>query len=329
MSAASTLFAAIQPELERVEQVLAGVADVDHPLLSSILGEVLRAGGKRLRPAMVLLVGKLDHYDADRLVKLAAATELLHTATLLHDDVVDQSPLRRGRPSLFMQAGNKAAVLVGDYMYAKSAYFATATGSLRVMELFADSVMVVCQGQIDESQRDNGGYAERPAEAYYATISSKTAALFVLACDAAAELGGADPVAAAALHRYGEQVGLAFQVIDDVLDVTGDERQLGKAVGGDLRQRLVTLPVIYARDVVPAALFDAVYAPPERSGDAPPEPAVQTLLAAIQGSTATERCYTDAQRLIEGARRELSVLPAGPARDALHDLAGYVISRHG
>jgi geranylgeranyl pyrophosphate synthase len=329
VSTAGTLFAAIQPELERVEQVLASVADVDHPLLSSMLGEVLRAGGKRLRPALALLVGKLHHYDADRLVKLAAATELLHTATLLHDDVVDQSALRRGRPSLYTQVGNKAAVLMGDYMYAKSAYFATATGSLRVMELFADSVMVVCQGQIDESQREDGGYAERPAEAYYATISSKTAALFVLACDAAAELSGASPMAAAALHRYGERIGLAFQVIDDILDITGDERELGKAVGGDLRQRLVTLPVIYARDVVPAALFDAVYTPAEDHAEAPPDEAVQPLLAAIRRSTALDRCYADAQALVESARQELAAAPAGPARDALYDLAAYVVARHG
>jgi len=328
VSAAGTLFAAIQPELERVEQVLASVAAVDHPLLSSILGEVLRAGGKRLRPALALLVGKLHRYDAERLVRLAAATELLHTATLLHDDVVDQSALRRGRPALYTEVGNKAAVLVGDYMYAKSAYFATATGSLRVMELFADSVMVVCQGQIDESQRRDGGYAERPPEAYYATISSKTAALFVLACDAAAELSGASATAAAALHRYGERLGLAFQVVDDVLDVTGDEQQLGKAVGGDLRQRLVTLPVIYAREVVPASLLDAVYAP-GHDGEAPPEAAVQSLLVAIRESTAPDRCYADAQALVEAARRELALVPAGPARDALYDLAGYVVARHG
>jgi geranylgeranyl pyrophosphate synthase len=329
VSTAGTLFAAIQPELERVEQVLASVADVDHPLLSSILGEVLRAGGKRLRPALALLIGKLHHYDAERLVLLAAATELLHTATLLHDDVVDQSALRRGRPALYTQVGNKAAVLVGDYMYAKSAYFATATGSLRVMELFADSVMVVCQGQIDESQREDGGYADRPAAAYYATINSKTAALFVLACDAAAELSGAAAAAAAALHRYGERIGLAFQVVDDILDVTGDERQLGKAVGGDLRQRLVTLPVIYARDVVPAALFDAVYALPGDDGAPPPDDAVASLLAAMRESTALDRCYADAQRLAEEARRALTAVPAGPARDALHDLAGYVVARHG
>ena len=328
MSTASTLFAPIQPELDRVEQVLADVANVDHALLSSMLSEVLRAGGKRLRPALVLLVGKLHDYDADRLVKLAAATELLHTATLLHDDVVDQSTMRRGRPTLYTQVGNKAAVLVGDYMYAKSAFFATATGSLRVMELFADSVMVVCQGQIDESARKNGSYTEQPPEAYYSTIQSKTAALFVLACDAAAELSGAGAGAAEALHRYGEQVGLAFQVVDDILDVTGDEQQLGKAVGSDLRQRVVTLPVIYARDSVPAALLDAVYGRDIDGGPAPDD-AVRELLGAIQRSSAVERCYADARALVAGARANLAVLPAGPPRDALDELAEYVVARLG
>jgi geranylgeranyl pyrophosphate synthase len=328
LSRASTLFAAIQPELDRVEQVLADVANVDHPLLSSMLSEVLSAGGKRLRPALTLLVGKLHHYDAERLVRLAAATELLHTATLLHDDVVDQSPLRRGRPTLYTQVGNKAAVLVGDYMYAKSAYFATSTGSLRVMELFADCVMVVCQGQIDESARENAGYTVDPAAAYYATIRSKTAALFVLACDAAAELSGASPAVALALHHYAQQLGLAFQVVDDILDLTGDERQLGKAVGSDLRQRVVTLPVIYAREVVPSALFDAIYGAEADTGPVPEE-AVAALLGAIRASSAIERCYADARALVADARRELLQVPAGETRQALDELADYVVTRFG
>jgi geranylgeranyl pyrophosphate synthase len=328
VSTASTLFGAIQPELEQVEQVLAAVADVEHPLLSSILGEVLRAGGKRLRPALTLLVGKLNRYDVDHLVKLAVATELLHTATLLHDDVVDQSPMRRGRPAVYLQAGNRAAVLVGDYMYAKSAYFATATDSLRVMQLFADTVMIMCQGQIDEGTRKNGGYADCAPEVYFDTIRSKTAALFVLACDAAAELSGAPAAQAAALHRYGLRMGLAFQVVDDILDVTGDERLLGKPVGGDLRQRVVTLPVIHAREVVPAALLRAVYDhPDDGNDDGVRENAVQALLAAIQSSPAVERCYADARALLDDARRDLKQLPAGPARDALNDLADYVLAR--
>jgi geranylgeranyl pyrophosphate synthase len=224
--------------------------------------------------------------------------------------------------------GNRAAVLVGDYMYAKSAYFATATGSLRVMQLFADTVMDVCQGQIQDAAREDQGYTDRSAETYYETIRSKTAALFVLACDAAAELSGAGPTESEALHRYGQQLGLAFQVVDDVLDVTGDERQLGKAVGSDLRQRLVTLPVIHARDLVPAPLLRAVYDPaPEANGEAAPEDAVQGLLAAIQQSAAIDRCYADAQRLVDGARRELVSLPGGTARDALAELAEFVTAR--
>jgi geranylgeranyl pyrophosphate synthase len=328
VSTAGAVFSEVQSELDRVEEVLADVARVEMPLLSSILDEVLRTRGKRLRPALVLLVGKLNHYDADRLIWLATATELLHTATLLHDDVVDQSATRRGRPALYTQVGNKAAVLVGDYMYAKSAYFATATGSLRVMQLFADTVMDVCQGQIHEAARENQGYADRSAETYYETIRSKTAALFELACDAAAELSGASPIQSESLHRYGQQLGLAFQVVDDVLDVTGDERLLGKAVGGDLRQRLVTLPVIHARDLVPAPLLRAVYdVAPDANGEAASEEAVQSLLAAIQQSDAIDRCYADARRLVDGARRELADLPGGAARDALAELAEYVTSR--
>jgi geranylgeranyl pyrophosphate synthase len=324
VSIAGTLFAPIQADLERIEQTLAAVAEVDDPFLGAMLSEVLRAGGKRLRPALVLLVGRLNHYAVERLVNLAVAVELLHTATLLHDDVVDQAARRRGRPALHTQVGNKAAVLVGDYMYGKSAYFATATGSLRVMQLFADCVMVMCQGQIEEGTRRDETYADRSVETYFRTIRSKTAALFVLACDAAAELSGASPQDAAVLHRYGEQLGLAFQIVDDVLDIAGDEQALGKAVGGDLRQRIVTLPVIYARDVVPAVLLQAVY---EGDGAAPPEESVQALLQAIRGSTALDRCYATVRQLIDNARREVEQLAPGPARDALLDLAEYVASR--
>jgi len=214
-------------------------------------------------------------------------------------------------------------------MYAKSAYFATATESLRVMQLFADTVMLMCQGQIDEGTRKNGGYADCPPEVYYETIRSKTAALFVLASDAAAELSGATASEAEALHRYALRVGLAFQVVDDVLDMTGDERVLGKAVGGDLRQRVVTLPVIHARDVVPASLLRAVYDHP-RDGehDGVNEEAVQSLITAIRESNAVERCYAEARGLLDDARGELKHLPGGPAREALHELAGYVLDRH-
>jgi geranylgeranyl pyrophosphate synthase len=236
--------------------------------------------------------------------------------------------MRRGRPTIYLEAGNRAAVLVGDYMYAKSAYFATATNSLRVMQLFADTVMIMCQGQIDEGTRKNGGYADCAPEVYYETIRSKTAALFVLACDAAAELSGASAKEAAALHRYGLRMGLAFQVVDDILDITGDERLLGKAVGGDLRQRVVTLPVIHAREVVPASLLRAVYDhPDDANGEGTREEAVQALITAIRESPAVERCYADARGLLDDARKELEQLPPGPARDALHDLADYVLAR--
>jgi geranylgeranyl pyrophosphate synthase len=253
---------------------------------------------------------------------MAAAVEFLHSATLIHDDVVDQTGSRRGLPSLYTQVGNSVSVLVGDYLFAQAAATASETNNLRIMRLFAESVMTLCTGQVDEASRgfDEPCWLDR--DSYYRTIEAKTAALFVLACHAGAILGEAPIAATEALRRYGRALGLAFQIVDDVLDLVGDEAELGKPVGSDLRQGVVTLPVIYLRDELPELTLRQAF-----SGDGEREAAIQAITAAAPGSRAVARSREEAGHLAAEAANALQDVPPGACRDLLYELARAMVER--
>ena len=203
--------------------------------MRAVLEEVLLAPGKRLRPAVTIGCARLFGRTTEPVHAMAAAVEFLHTATLIHDDVVDQSDSRRGEPTLYTAVGNAVAVLAGDYLFAQAAATAAETNNLRIIRLFADAVRTLCAGQIDESSRAGAERYELDRDAYYRTIEAKTAALFILACEAGAVLGEATLAQAEALRRYGRSLGLAFQIVDDILDLTGEQEVLGKPIGSDLR----------------------------------------------------------------------------------------------
>ena len=230
-------FALVQDGLAAVERALADTAQPDHPLLGPMLSMVLPGSGKRLRPALALLTGRLGTYDAERLLHMATGVELLHGASLVHDDVVDESDLRRGSQTLFTRVGNALAVLVGDYLFAQSANRCVATGDVRVIGLFAQTLASMCQGQIEEASRGNHPEQTLSRDQYYQTIWGKTASLFVLACEGSAILAGLSEPAIVGMRRYGDRLGLAFQVVDDILDFIGTEAELGKPVGSDVRDR--------------------------------------------------------------------------------------------
>jgi geranylgeranyl pyrophosphate synthase len=286
------------------------------------LEQVLRTPGKRIRPILTLACGKLFRAPTAPLYAMAAAVEFLHSATLIHDDVVDQTVSRRGHPSLYTQVGNSVSVLVGDYLFAQAAATASETNNLRIMRLFAESVMTLCTGQVAEASRglDEACWLDR--DAYYRTIEAKTAALFVLACHSGAILGEAPTAATAALRRYGRALGLAFQIVDDVLDLIGDEDELGKPVGSDLRQGVVTLPVIYLRDELPEQTLRQAF-----SGDGEREAAIQVITAAAPGSRAVERAREEAGQLAAEAASMLQDVPPGTCRDLLYELTRVVVER--
>src|SRR4051812_47254466 len=282
-----------------------------------MLSMVLPGSGKRLRPALALLVGRLGTYDADRLLDMATGVELLHGASLVHDDVVDESDLRRGSQTLFTRVGNALAVLVGDYLFAQSANRCVATGDVRVIGLFAQTLASMCQGQIEEASRGSDPHLHLTRDAYYQTIWGKTASLFVLACEGSAILAGLTEPQIAAMRRYGDRLGLAFQVADDILDFIGDEDRLGKPVGSDLRQGTITLPLICLRDILDPDAYRQAFAADDVAG----------VVELVRSSGAVERARAEADALLQEARDALQVTPPGEARDALEALTHYVVER--
>jgi geranylgeranyl pyrophosphate synthase len=316
------LYQLIEPDLARVERRVVQAAALPHPMLRAILEQVMLAPGKRIRPALTVASSRLFRDGGEPLYAMAAAVEFLHVATLVHDDVVDQTELRRGSPALYSVVGNRVALLVGDYLLAQAAATASETNNLRIMRLFADSVMALCAGQIDECSRDGDDRWWVDRETYYRTIEAKTAALFVLACKAGAILGEAPLAETEALAQYGRSLGLAFQVVDDVLDLVGDEAAMGKPAGSDLRQGLVTLPVIYLREEVPEALLLEAF-----GSDGTGEEAIQSIVARARGSRAIDRAYREARDLAEEAARRLDGLPRGDYWDFLVELTRSVVDR--
>ncbi len=321
-SVVSPLFGPIEADLVRVEQRLAEASGHPNPIVRGVLEDVLLAPGKRLRPAVTVASGKVFGKESAALYSMAAAVEFLHTATLIHDDVVDQTDARRGEPTLYSVVGNAIAVLAGDYLFAQAAVTASETNNLRIIRLFADAVRILCAGQIDESSRLGAERYELDRDAYYRTIEAKTSALFVLACEAGAILGEASLAQTEALRRYGRSVGLAFQIVDDILDLTGEEQILGKPVGSDLRQGVLTLPMIYLREEIPAAILEAAFAD---NGER--ETAIGTISNLARKSRAIELSYEEARNHVRDAVTCLDAVPAGQIRDVLADIATSVVAR--
>ena len=238
------LYAPVAEDLDLVEDALQLTAKSDFAPLEAMLTQVLSRGGKRLRPAVALLAGRFGEYDADRQIPLAASIELLHTATLVHDDVIDAADLRRGDATANATFGNPASVMLGDYMFAHAAALVARTGHIGVIRLFADTLMVMAKGELAQ---DVAAYdaASGNVRDYYRRIHGKTASLFATAGAGGAMMAGCAQADIEALREYGRCLGMAFQIVDDILDFTGSEEQLGKPVGGDLRAGTLTLPAIY------------------------------------------------------------------------------------
>lgn len=316
------VFASIMTDLMEVEARLQAMAEVAGGPLQQLIGRVLGTRGKLLRPALTIASGRLFRGPSAGLHAMAAAVECLHTASLIHDDIIDETLERRGAPSLHAAAGSGAALLAGDYLFAQAAATASETNNLRIMRLFADCVMTVCTGQIHEHSQDKRARASLSREGYYETIAAKTAALFVLACESGAVLGEASIPAAAAIREYGRRLGLAFQIVDDILDLIGDEATMGKPAGSDLRQGVMTLPLIYLRDEIPADTLLAAF-----SGDGARDQAIHEISESARGSTALQRAHDEARALASSAVELLCQLPANPYRDLLEALAETVVDR--
>lgn len=321
LSSAATAFSLVNADIKTLEGILEQAATPQDPNMRRLLSLVLPGSGKRLRPVLALLCGRVNRFDPDRLIQFAAALELLHTASLVHDDVVDEAPMRRGEPTVSAQVKNSIAVLVGDYLFAQAAAHAATTSRIDVINAFTRTSMAIITGQIDESWSD--GSLSLTRERYLKRIGGKTAALFALSAEGGAMLSDAPDSVVRALEQFGYKLGLAFQIVDDILDVTGDERNLGKPVGSDIRQGVVTLPAILVRDLVPPSLFESAYL-----GDGQREEAIESLLHIIRTKGGVEGSYAEADRLKDEACAALQILPDSPVRQALMDLAEFVVQRN-
>src|SRR3972149_2242986 len=237
-----------------------------HPDLKKALDHLLSSGGKRIRPAVALLAGGMLGADPERTISLAAAAEMLHTATLVHDDLIDGALLRRGIATLNAQWSPAATVLTGDFVFAQAAKLAAETNSIPVMRLFAETLAIIVSGELTQMFTSRGVVSK---EDYYKRIYAKTASMFELAAAASAMLSPVTDKVVTKMRRFGYQIGMAFQIVDDVLDFTGEQTTMGKPVASDLRQGLITLPALYFLELYPedeemAAIFEGRFYNDER-----------------------------------------------------------------
>jgi geranylgeranyl pyrophosphate synthase len=313
------LYGPVGGDLDKVERELSTITEVDVPLLKEVLEHCIQNGGKRIRPVFTLLCGKFNNYDLSKLVPMGAGVELLHTATLVHDDVVDNSDLRRGRPTVSKQWGSNAALLLGDYLFARAAMFVADTGNLRVIKLFAETLMTISGGEL--AQINVLFDSKRARQHYYKWIAAKTACLFSTSTQSGAILSGASEEIIMALKDYGHYFGMAFQVIDDILDFTGQEAELGKPIGSDLREGAVTLPaVLFSESDEGRKMVKRII----EEGDLD---AVKTAIDMIKSSPVLEQCNRIAEDFSAKARNALKILPDNEARASLLALSDYMLSR--
>jgi geranylgeranyl pyrophosphate synthase len=310
----------IHDDLERVEALLRERPPGRHEAIGMALDHLLGSGGKRVRPALVLLSAHLCGADMDQAIFPAASVEMLHTATLIHDDLIDDSLMRRGMETLNSHWTPAATVLTGDYIFARAAHLAAQIDNVRLMQRFAETLMIICNGEIQQMFDKQRGLVSR--QEYEERIDAKTGALIAMSSETGAILAGMDGEVAQALRTYGKHLGLAFQIVDDVLDFVADEETLGKPVGSDLRQGLVTLPVLLFLEVAPdhSAIRQALRGNP--SGEA-----VQEAVQAVVESPAIGQALDVARKHAEQAKEALGRFPLTPYRTALLDLVDFTIDR--
>ena len=320
MTEALNLLDLVRDDLVRVESKMQaiGSGETYAPLAEAFLA-LLGSGGKRLRPALALAAyGFFAHPASDKAIAVAAAVETLHNATLVHDDLIDNALVRRGITTLNAVWNKGATVLAGDYLFARAAGFAAETEDVRVIQLFAETLRTIVEGEL--RQLFSSRQWRQQKDAYYPRIFAKTASLFASATRSGAILGGATAEQEQALYDYGHCFGMAFQIVDDILDFAGDEAKLGKPVGGDLRQGIITLPFFYYLHAQPDPT--PVIALLEK-GDA----GVGEVIAAVRASGAIGQALTEARAFSEQAKAALTGLPESPFRVVLRDLTDSTLDR--
>ncbi len=316
-----SLLADVQPELDRVDQRLRAELTSQHPTIDRVLRHGVRLGGKRLRPALVLLAGQATGGVNDGHVTLATVMEMIHTATLVHDDVLDEASLRRHEDTVNARWGNETSVLLGDFLFSHAFTLASTLGDAGLCRAIGRATNTVCEGELRQTL--SGGDTLLTEADYYAIIEAKTAALCSCCCELGARWSGADDATVARLARFGMALGSAFQIADDLLDLVADEAGAGKTVGADLAKRKLTLPVIHARDALVNGPRQKLLALVEQ-GDPASRRGVVELLESVG---ALRYAQQQADRFADEAAAELDDLPTSPAVDSLRAMARFSVRR--
>lgn len=317
------IVALIEDDLKRVEEAIDTHLATNVPFISDVGNYVLSSGGKRIRPVLLMLFARLCSYVGERMYDLSAVIEFIHTATLLHDDVIDNSHLRRGNPTVNSRWGNDISILIGDYLYAKAMALALSDKDHLVMETVSNVTMEMAKGQVIETlkQRDLGISQDE----YYRIITLKTASLFKASCTIGALLGGVSPQQRAKVATFGHHLGIAFQMADDTLDYIAPETTLGKPVNNDLKEGKITLPIILALQRATPAEIDMLTT--FLNDTAATDIDFQAIIAMLHKYDTLQSTMSAAQQHVIQAKAQLSGFAVCPELDTLSALADYVISR--
>ncbi len=321
--ALEALAALVRDDLDACNRIIIARMQSPVELIPRLAAHIVAAGGKRLRPLLTLAAARMCGYRGTRHINLAACVEFIHTATLLHDDVVDESALRRGLASANAVFGNKASVLVGDFLFSRSFELMVEDGSLPVLAILSRASATIAEGEVLQLVTQND--LTTTEERYLDVIRGKTAALFAAAARIGAVIAGRPPEEEAALESFGTALGLAFQLVDDLLDYAADERRLGKTVGDDFREGKVTLPVLlaYARgDGSERAFWRRTIEDLEQGPND-----LATAIGLMRRHGALEETARRARRLADEAKAALAIFPDGPEKSALADVADFAVAR--
>jgi geranylgeranyl pyrophosphate synthase len=315
----------MKPELDLVERQLLDSVRVDYPIVETMLRNIVRGGGKRLRPLLLLLASRAFGGSKETAITAAAGVELLHTASLIHDDSIDKAALRRGNPTLNSEFSSGAVILIGDYLFAQSAILAAATGVPRVVMIFATSLAEICDGQLRETLEAH--QLGQTRDSYERRIYGKTAALFAGAAEMGAVIGGAPEEAVQELRAFGVDLGMAFQVIDDILDLREGTDTIGKPAGNDLRQGVVTIPVMLFAETLDAGdetrrTIEAVIA-----GEVTDDPTINDIVHQVRASGALQRAEAVADSYVQRARQRLDAVPDPETRSFFNDMLDLAVIR--
>lgn len=309
-------------DMEAVNQLIQNRLQSDVVLVNQLSAYIINSGGKRLRPLLALLVARACGYSESKHIDVAAIVEFIHTATLLHDDVVDESDLRRGKETANNVWGNQAAVLVGDFLYSRSFEMMVDVGSMRIMEILATTTNTIAEGEV--LQLLNCNDADTTEESYMEVIHSKTAKLFEAACLIGAVLAELPETHQTAMAKYGMHLGTAFQLVDDVLDYSATSEEMGKNIGDDLAEGKPTLPLIIAQQRAGTEQANIIRTAIEQGGE--PEQ-LDTIIAIIHETKALDYTLEIAEQEVKHAVAALSILPDSDYKQALDSLAWFSMQR--